>query len=86
MALQDLGSRLYRYTTDADKVAQIATAINETANGRFLLKFARPGDPASDQWMNYQPGLATVRQVRNWAVYKSGPTGAMVIAFKADVQ
>jgi hypothetical protein len=36
--------------------------------------------------MNYQPGLASVRQVRNWAVFKVGANGGFQIASKADVQ
>jgi chromosome segregation ATPase len=85
-ALQELGSRLYRFTQDAEQVAKVGAALNETANGRFLLKFARPEDPPAEQWMNYQPGLGSVRQVRNWAVYKPGPSGVVQIASKADVQ
>jgi chromosome segregation ATPase len=85
-ALQDLGGRLYRFTDDVERIAQIGATLNEAANGRFQLKFARPGEPTADQWMNYQPGIGSVRQVRNWAVYKPGPSGGLQIASKADVQ
>lgn len=85
-ALQDLGRRLYADTADPELVAQIGTAFNEASASRFQLKFARPGEPTSDQWMNYQPGLGSIRQVRNWAVFKVGTTGGFQIASKADVQ
>lgn len=88
-ALQDLGSRLYRcYPTEDKDIAQIGKAFNESAKGRFLLKFARVGDPTADQWMNYQPGRASVSKVLNWAVYKPGvtPGSPQIIASKAVVE
>ncbi len=83
-ALQDLGKRLYAATNDPEFVARIGTAFNETSENKFKLNFALPGQPTVDQWMNYQPGLGSVRQVRNWAVYKPGTSGFQ-IASKADV-
>ena len=85
-ALHELGRRLYTETNDPELVAQIAKALNEAAGRRFWLKCARPGEPASDQWMDYQPGLPSVRQVCNWAVFKVDSTGGRLITFKADVQ
>jgi len=85
-ALHEVGHRLYTETNNPEFVAQIATALNEAAGGRFWLKFARPGESPSDEWMKYQPGMPSVRQVRNWAVFKVDSAGGRQIAFKADVQ
>ncbi len=90
-ALQELGQRLYKYyksqdNENQDVIRRIANALSSSSNGKFCLVVVTPGHPPNEQLMNYQPGLATVKEVRNWAIrYQTSPGGTMQLVRKADV-
>ncbi len=81
-ALQDLGKRLYLWTSH-NEVASIGAAFND-ADRMFSIRCASPDKPV-EEWMNYQPGLGTVKKVCSWAVSRADAGGIFRAVSKADV-
>ncbi len=82
-ALQDLGKRLYLWTNH-NEVADIGAAFNAASDRVFSIRCASPDKPV-EEWMNYQPGLVTVKKVCSWAVSRAEPGGIIRAVSKADV-
>lgn len=92
-ALRELGQRLYQFYQSQDDqnqnvISQIADALNSSSNGRFKLVPVKPGAFPDQQYMNYPQGMGinTVKEVRNWAIYKTSPGGTMQLVQKAVVK
>ena len=81
-ALQDLGKRLYLWTSH-NEVASIGAAFND-ADRMFSIRCASPDKPV-EEWMNYQPGLGTVKKVCSWAVSRADAGGIFRAVSKAGV-